>query len=128
MYPISKIGSKIILRYCLLLVTSIIYILELVSGSNCREEKILRSKGKVDQLGIYLVLVEEIIVYVHTTDDGDDNSGVSTYVHMRLPAMRGHIVPAPYFSFKHTEITNSRSLCMTFSMEEMAKAQVLQLP
>ena len=70
----------------------------------------------------YSVLAEELMMYVDT--DGDEVSeGLSnTYVNRM---MEGH-VPAPYFSFHKEEIT-SRPLCMICSMDEMARAHVLQL-
>ena len=64
--------------------------------------------------------------YIDSTDNGDDISGMSSNVHLKTNAMRGH-VPAPYFSFNQTEIT-TRPLCMICSMDEMAKAQAMQLP
>ena len=74
----------------------------------------------------YSVLAEELMTYVDTNNNEDDNSGMSSILHLRNKTMRGH-VPAPYFSFSKTETTN-RPLCMICSMEEMAKAQVLKLP
>ena len=65
------------------------------------------------------------MTYVYTTDNVDDNSGVRSNVHLRTHATRGN-VPAPYFSFEFTAITN-RLLCTICSMGKMAKAQVFQL-
>ena len=82
-------------------------------------------RKKLIKWDFYSVLAKELMAYVYTTDHGDDNSGVSFNVHLRMYEMRGHI-PAPYFSFDRNEII-TRPLCMICSMEEMVKAQVFQL-
>ena len=49
---------------------------------------------KLIKWDFYSVLVEELMAYVDTTDNGDDNSGMTSNVHLRTHAMRGH-VPTP---------------------------------
>ena len=83
-------------------------------------------RKKLIKWKFYSILVEEIMVNIDTTDNGADDSGVSSNVHIRMHAMRDH-VPAPSFSFNHNKIT-TRPLYMICSMDEMAKAQVFQLP
>ena len=59
-------------------------------------------------------------------DDSGDGTTVAQSNRSIRRMMKGH-VPAPYFSFNKSQIT-SRPLCMIYSMDEMARAQVLKLP
>jgi len=73
------------------------------------------------------VLAEELMMYVDTMHDADDGSTArrTSIDHFKTHAMKGH-VPAPFDAFDRKCIT-AKPLCMMCSMDEMAKAQVLQL-
>ena len=79
-------------------------------------------RRKLIKWQFYSVLAEELMMYVDSNED-EETMGLSKSSVNRT--MQGH-VPASYFSFDKEERT-SRPLCMICSMDEMARAQVLQL-
>ena len=73
------------------------------------------------------MLAKELMIYVDTKlGDTDDGSSArrNSVEHFKAQAMKGH-VSAPFASFDWKHIT-TKPLCMMCSMDEMAKAQVLQ--
>ena len=80
-------------------------------------------RKKLIKWQFYSVLAEELMMYVDSNEDNDTLVGHSKSSVNRM--MQGH-VPASYFNFDKEERT-SRPLCMICSMDEMARAQVLQL-
>ena len=80
-------------------------------------------RKKIIKWEFYSVLAEEMMMYVdssHGDDDTDTNKNMSM-----TTTMKGHI-PAPTSQFDKHE-TTKRPLCMVCSMDEMARAKVLNL-
>ena len=70
-------------------------------------------------------LVEELISSVDAIADGDDNLGLAINETWKNSAMKGY-TPTPRFSFDYVE-KNNRPFHVTYSMDEMAKSQVLEI-
>ena len=72
-----------------------------------------------------MVLVEELIIYYHVDENGNDSTVAQTYASIR-GIMKGHVLALYYFCFYKNQITYT-PLHMIYSMDEMTRAQVLKL-